>query len=75
MLPLVLLQLMYKSTWLLTIGLPAYLAGTMNEIGQGLVFVCAVGVVLDLLIVPWSYVFRVYVMPTRSVASSVSNSA
>ncbi|WP_395374694.1 hypothetical protein [Marinicella sp. W31] len=61
MLPLLLLQLLYKSIWLLGVGLPLYSAGPLDANTQDLFYACAIGATLDLLIIPWPYVYKYYI--------------
>ena len=57
MLPLLLLQFCYKSIWLLAVWLP------LRSVGQatGLLQPMLTGVVVDLIVIPWPYVFATYV--------------
>jgi len=61
MLPLMLLQLFYKLTWLIGVGYPLWSAGHWNPVASELVKACAIGAVLDLVVIPWPYVFENYV--------------
>lgn len=56
MIPLLLLKLLYKTLWLGFVGLPLYLQGTLSAAASELAFANGAGVVLSLLIIPWSYV-------------------
>ena len=58
MLPMLLLQLLYKSAWIIGVYVPARKAGILDGAGQEFVMVCIAGVVLNLLIIPWGYVYR-----------------
>ncbi len=60
MLPLLLLQLTYKATWLLGVGLPLWSQGLLDESAKELAFANGIGVVLDILVIPWLYVARNY---------------
>ena len=60
MLPVLLLQLLYKSAWIISTYLPAMRADTVDEYLQSFLWVCVAGIVLNLLIIPWSYVYRNY---------------
>jgi hypothetical protein len=60
MLPLLLLQVLYKAVWLLSIGLPLWLQGPLEDSARELIFANAFGVVLDVLVIPWLYVARNY---------------
>jgi hypothetical protein len=57
MLPLLLLQLVYKSIWLMAVYLPLRSGGVSTELTR----VMAIGVVVDLIVIPWPYVLATYV--------------
>src|SRR5467141_1182185 len=57
MLPLLLMQLFYKSVWLIAVYLPLRSAGQSIELTK----VMAIGVVVDLIVIPWPYVLATYV--------------
>jgi hypothetical protein len=61
MLPLLLMQLLYKSVWLLAVGFPLRAAGQLQVVGADLFGACATGLVLDLVVIPWPYVLEQYV--------------
>lgn len=52
MLPLVLLQLLYKSIWLIAVALPLWSAGRSTNLTKTFV----IAVVVDLIVIPWPYV-------------------
>jgi len=52
MLPLLFMQLFYKSIWLLAVALPLWVGGRSADLTDGMVM----GVVLDLIVIPWPYV-------------------
>jgi hypothetical protein len=57
MLPLLLFEVVWKTIWLLAIGLPRWSAGSLTP-GMADTFQnCLMGVVLVPLVVPWRYVF------------------
>ena len=56
MLPLLLLQLVYKSIWLIAVYLPLRFAGQSADLTR----VMAIGVVVDLIVIPWPYLLRTY---------------
>jgi hypothetical protein len=58
MLPIVLLQFAYKAVWLLAVALPLRSAGLST--GQALTKAMLGGVLVDVLVIPWPYVFRNY---------------
>jgi hypothetical protein len=57
MLPLLLLQLFYKSIWLIAVYLPLRSAGQSTGLTKAMV----IGVVVDLVVIPWPYVLAHYV--------------
>jgi hypothetical protein len=57
MLPLLLLQLLYKSIWLTAVWLPLRSAGRSTDLTRAMV----IGVVVDLVVIPWPYVLATYV--------------
>lgn len=57
MLPLLLLQFVYKIIWLLAVALPQW----ERVQSLGLTNAMLVGVVVDLIVIPWPYVFAHYV--------------
>ncbi len=57
MLPLLLLQLFYKAVWLLAVALPMWSAVRSS----GLTHAMVIGVVVDLVGIPWPYVLANYV--------------
>ncbi len=58
--PLLLLQLIYKSAWLVGVYLPATHISPMEEHLESWFWVMAPGVVIDLLVIPWPYAYREY---------------
>lgn len=61
MVPILMLQLLYKSGWLLGTYLPAKNAGLLNDSLEEFFWICVGGVVLNLLIIPWGYVYRAFI--------------
>ena len=57
MLALLLLQLLYKSIWLIAVYLPLRSAGQSTGLTKAMV----IGVVGDLIVIPWPYVLANYV--------------
>jgi hypothetical protein len=61
MLPLLLFELVWKTIWLVAVGLPLRAAGAL-EGGHAQTWIdCIAGVVLCLIVIPWGYVFDRYV--------------
>ena len=63
MLPLLLLQLMYKATWVLTVYLPMKSSGSVTPVAESFYWICVTAVVLDSLVIPWGYFWNAYVRP------------
>jgi hypothetical protein len=57
MLPIIFMQLLYKSIWLIAVALPLWSAGQSTELARTFI----IGVVADLIVIPWSYVLANYV--------------
>jgi hypothetical protein len=60
MLPLMLLQLFYKLIWLIAVGYPLWSTGRLAQGALGVIVFFASIVVLDLVVIPWPYVFEKY---------------
>jgi hypothetical protein len=60
MLPVLLWELVWKGLWLALVGVPRWLAGTMDAATAQTLFDCSL-VVLVLVALPWRYVAREYV--------------
>jgi len=68
MIPILLLEIVYKSIWLTLVALPLFLEGNLSgETTDGMIFSFAL-VVLPIVAVPWGYVFRKYILFSRSVS-------
>lgn len=61
MLPLMLLQLFYKLTWLIAVGYPLWAAGPLDPLASELMKACGLAAIFDLIVIPWPYVFERYV--------------
>lgn len=57
MLPLLLFQLVYKAVWLSAVALPQWPALESADITRAML----IGIVLDLIVIPWPYVFANYI--------------
>lgn len=58
--PILLLQLLYKSAWIIGTYLPAKNSGTLDEDIYSFFWICVAGVTLNLLIIPWKFVYIEY---------------
>lgn len=56
MLPLLLMQLLYRVIWLLTVYVPLRAVGRSPDLAQGMMM----GVVLDVIAIHWTYVVAHY---------------
>ena len=61
MLPLLLYELVWKATWVVSFGLPAWSADQMTPDMQETMKACLMGVVVFPLVIPWRYVWANYV--------------
>ena len=61
MLPLLLLQLFYKTVWLLAVALPLWSAGRWDARATSSTRTFVAAVAADLLVIPWAYVVEQYV--------------
>jgi hypothetical protein len=61
MLPLLLFELTWKSIWLLTIALPLWRANAIDPATAESIKARAMGVIICLVAIPWSYVLRKFV--------------
>ena len=59
-LPILLLQLLYKSAWILGTYYPAWSTENLDEHLQSFFWVCVAGIALNLLILPWKYIYQEY---------------
>ncbi len=61
MLPLLFFELVWKTVWVLFIGLPRWTAGTLDGPTHDTWFACLMGIVVFTLAMPWKYVLRAWV--------------
>lgn len=61
MLPLLFFELVWKTVWVLSFGLPLWLAGQLDAGTAETLQACLLGVVLLPLVIPWDYVWKHYV--------------
>ena len=61
MLPLLFFELVWKSIWILAIGLPLWSAHGLDPDTRETLKACLMGVVLVPLVIPWRYVLKNYV--------------
>lgn len=74
MLPIVLLEILYKSIWLVAVGFPLMSAGTLDGRAEEMMFTFGL-VVLPILATPWGYVYRTFIRrEARGAAAPVEPS-
>ena len=61
MLPLLFFELIWKTIWILAIGLPLQTAGQLDAATRETWNACLMGLVLFPLVIPWRYVWAKYV--------------
>lgn len=61
MLPLLLLQLLYKSAWIIGTYLPAKSASLLDESLESFFWICVTAIILDVIVIPWGYFWKYYV--------------
>ena len=59
--PILMLQLLYKTVWLLGNYRPAYLSDELTPGQEEFFWICVAGVGLNLLIIPWKYTWHYFV--------------
>ena len=64
MLPIVLLEILYKSIWLVVVGFPLLSAGTLDGRAEEMMFSFGL-VVLPIVATPWGYVYRTFLRRNR----------
>ena len=79
MLPLLLLQLLYKLLWLIAFGYPMWSSG-QGELVSGVNTLFGMMVIVDLAVIPWPYVFHNYLRAifqrrSRAIGDSVRHAA
>lgn len=61
LLSILFLQLLYKSCWIIGTYWPAKISGALTAGHKEFLWICVAGIVLNILIIPWSYVYREYI--------------
>ncbi len=64
MIPLLLMQFSYKLIWLFMVGYPLWAANHSAAFSK-LTKANLIGIVLDLLVIPWSYVFKNFILASK----------
>ena len=57
MVPLLFMQLIYKTFWLIAVYVPLRAVGRSTDLMQGFL----IGIALDIVVIPWTYVFAHYI--------------
>ena len=66
MLPILLLELVWKTCWVLVFALPMYLHHELDQYARDVIFATGMGVVLTPLVIPWRYVVKHYILAAGS---------
>ncbi len=69
MIPILLLQLLYKICWIFSTYLPTRRLGNLNDTYEEFFWICIAGVALNLLVLPWKYIFRLYFVDFLAIKS------
>ena len=68
MIPLLLMQILYKLIWLIIVAYPLWSAGHLiGSSAQELANINLKGVIVDLFVIPWPYVFKNYVLKPKTI--------
>ena len=68
MIPLLLVQFSYKLIWLIIVAYPLWSANQVpSPAAQELIKANSIGIMLDLLIIPWPYVLKNYILISRKI--------
>lgn len=66
MIPLLLVQIFYKLIWLIIVAYPLWLANQLaGSSAQGLAEINLKSIVVDLLVIPWPYALKNYVLKSK----------
>lgn len=60
MMPMLLMQLFYKATWLLAVAVPLHATGHVDPLSQELIRTFVGGIIMDVIVIPWPYFIRNY---------------
>ena len=60
MLPLLFVELVWKTVWVIAMGMPLWQAGALDANAQETMTACLMGVIFYI-VIPWRYVWRQYV--------------
>jgi hypothetical protein len=74
MIPLLLAQISYKLIWLIIVALPLWSANHLTgSPAQTLAEINFKSIIVDLLVIPWPYVFKNYILKSGSPAKTVKS--
>ncbi len=69
MLPIILLEILYKVIWLLVVAYPLWSVGQLEGSDAEALFLPFVWVILPIVAVPWKYVFRKYIYTSKRIGN------
>lgn len=61
MIPILLMELFWKTLWVIAFAIPDIINGKLDEFGSSVLIACVMGIVLTPLVIPWKYVFFQYI--------------
>lgn len=65
MLPILIFELIWKLIWVLGFALPGWMSTGLDSYAKETLFACLIGVLLVPIALPWHYVYRQYIKPTK----------
>jgi hypothetical protein len=72
MLPIVLLEIVYKTAWLFVVAYPLWIKNELTGSPAEYTANVFVFVILPIIFMPWRYFFKTYVLPTKKESSAAS---
>jgi hypothetical protein len=74
MIPLLLVQFSYKLFWLIIVAYPLWSAGHLTgSPAQGLAEINFKGILVDLLVIPWPFVLKDYILRSKKMNGFISS--
>jgi hypothetical protein len=74
MLPIILLEILYKVIWLLVVAYPLWSVGQLEGSDAEGLFLPFVWVIFPIVAVPWKYVFKKYVYTSKNIGTVQASS-
>lgn len=74
MLPIILLEILYKVIWLLVVAYPLWSAGQLEGSNAEGILIPFLWVILPIVAVPWKYTFKKYIYSSKNIGTVQSAS-